>query len=99
MHDTMPQVDHWYRSSDGNTFEIVDINQDEGYIDIQYFDGVIDELMYNDWSQLLCIEVSAPEDWSGPFDDLVRDDMGDTEIPVRPDSYDKPWQQIDDYEM
>lgn len=96
MHEAQPIIEHWYRGLNGNTFEIIDINQDEGYIDIQYFDGVIDEIIYTDWNEMSCVEIAPPEDWSGPFDDLVQDDMGDTEIPSRPGSYDKPWNQMEE---
>jgi len=90
MNTLIPKIEQWYRTSDGNMFEIVDINKDEGYIDIQYFDGIIDEIIYSDWDQIICSEIAPPGNWSGSFDDSLQEDMGD-EIPARTGFYDEPW--------
>ena len=34
------------------------------------------------WYETELEQTAAPEDWSGPFDDLVADDFGDTEKPL-----------------
>ncbi len=57
----------WYQAAEGQLFEVVAVDGEDG-IDIQYFDGEVDELDYETWMSLSVTEVSAPEDWSGAFD-------------------------------
>ncbi|MDH3546191.1 MAG: hypothetical protein OEN22_03790, partial [Gammaproteobacteria bacterium] len=45
-------------------------------IDIQHFDGTIDEIDLDIWQGLLLIEISAPEDWSGSVDMDPEDYVG-----------------------
>ncbi|HEY2590434.1 MAG TPA: DUF6763 family protein [Steroidobacteraceae bacterium] len=72
MASAQPTVGSWYRLEGGATFEIVAIDDDEGTIEVQYFDGTVEEMDFEDW-ELLCEErglasTGAPEDWSGSVD-------------------------------
>jgi hypothetical protein len=65
-------VGQWYRGATNDAFEVVAIDDDDGTIEIQYFDGTVEELDFEDW-QLECRdglieEIDAPEDWSGSVD-------------------------------
>ena len=44
------------------------MDEADGTIEIQHFDGTIDEVELESWPDLLLIEVSAPDDWSGSVD-------------------------------
>ena len=44
-----PRIGNWYRLSGGELFEVVAIDDDEGSIDIQYFDGTVEEMDRDDW--------------------------------------------------
>lgn len=65
---------------DGTLFEVVALDPAEGAIDIQYFDGTVEELDTDDWAEMWIEKASAPEDWSGSVDvgreDHLRDDDG-----------------------
>lgn len=76
-----PQVDQWYVHLDkGQRFYITAINDDDGTIDVQHFDGDLDEFTLDDWYRL-DIEVSVqPENWVGAMDITEKDDLG-TDIP------------------
>jgi hypothetical protein len=65
-------------------FEVVAIDEEDATVEIQQFDGTIDELDIERWPQLLLTEVSAPEDWSGSVDMDPEDYVGkkDDEIPT-----------------
>lgn len=71
---TTPQlnVGDWYRLNGGESFEIVAVDEDDGTIDIQHFDGTLEEMELEDWdahwSDGLLEAAEAPEDWSGSVD-------------------------------
>ena len=69
-----PVVGEWYQATDGLDFEVVAIDQDERTIEIQYFDGAIEELDFSSWKQMPLVAVQPPEDWSGSVD-MMREDF------------------------
>jgi DNA/RNA endonuclease YhcR with UshA esterase domain len=67
-----PSVGDWYRLSGGELFEVVAVDDDDGTIEIQYFDGTVEEMDREDW-EVQCEEralqpAGPPEDWSGSVD-------------------------------
>jgi hypothetical protein len=76
----LPTIGDWYRYSAGELFEVVAIDEDEGTIEIQHFDGTVEELDFDDWAASWHdreIETAAaPEDWSGSVDMDAEDDAG-----------------------
>ena len=63
-----PAIGHWFRRRNGTVFEVVAIDEDDATVGVQQFDGTIDEYELDRWPELLLIEVSPPEDWSGSVD-------------------------------
>ena len=63
-----PIIGQWFRRPSGTLFEVVAIDDDDRTVEIQQFDGTIDEVDFENWPDLLLTEVSAPEDWSGSVD-------------------------------
>ncbi|HWG76442.1 MAG TPA: DUF6763 family protein [Steroidobacteraceae bacterium] len=67
-----PEVGEWYRTGTGNTLEVVAVDVDDGTVEVQYFDGTVEEFDLDDWeSQRANGEITnaeAPEDWSGSVD-------------------------------
>ena len=80
-----PVVGEWYRSPEGMEFEVVAIDQDEGTVEIQYFDGAIEELDFSSWGQTPLEAMQPPEDWSGSVDMMREDYMADIGISVQED--------------
>ncbi len=39
-----PVIGNWYRRSNGSLFEVVAVDEQDGTVELQYFDGTIDEL-------------------------------------------------------
>lgn len=70
-----PRVGDWYRTITGDNFEIVALDLDDDTLEIQYFDGMIEELDMDTWSELNIVPIEPPEDWSGSLD-IERDDYG-----------------------
>ncbi len=78
-----PIIGQWFRRPSGTLFEVVAIDDDDRTGEIQQFDGTIDEVDMESWTDLLLTEVSAPEDWSGSVD-MDPEDFGgkkNTEMP------------------
>ncbi len=71
----IPVVGDWYKDAAGGSFEVVAIDDDEGTIEIQYFDATVEELDVDSWNELYLIPIEPPEDWSGSLD-IEREDYG-----------------------
>jgi hypothetical protein len=77
MSDVDPIIGSWYRNQEtGNDFEVVALDEDAQTVEIQYFDGEVEELDLDAWYELSIDPIEAPEDWSGPFDEMEADDLG-----------------------
>lgn len=67
-----PGIGDWYRLNGGELFEVVAVDDDDGTIEIQYFDGTVEEMDVDDWNAQWedgALEAAeAPEDWSGSVD-------------------------------
>lgn len=78
-----PVIGQWFTRPNGTLFEVVAIDEDDATVEIQQFDGTIDEVEIDRWPELLLTEASAPEDWSGSVDMDPEDYVGkkDSEMP------------------
>jgi len=68
-----PEIGGWYRDVGGRLFEVVALD-DDGVVDIQHYDGTVEEVDAQDWLALLAQPSDPPEDWSGAMD-MSADDM------------------------
>lgn len=79
-----PVIGHWYRRTNGSLFEVVAVDEDDATVELQFFDGTLDEIDLENWPSMLIEVVDAPEDWSGSVDmdpeDFVGTESG--EIPL-----------------
>ena len=86
MTGPQPGIGDWYRLSGGELFEVVALDEDDGTIEIQYFDGTVEEMDVEDWDAQwddgVMEAAEAPEDWTGSVD--VE---GDDEAPVPNSGY------------
>ncbi len=75
-----PIIGNWYDHLDkGQRFQVVAMDEKSQTVEIQYFDGNVDEYELESWYQLDIEPCEAPENWSGPLDIGNLDDLG-TEI-------------------
>lgn len=79
-----PVIGQWFRRPNGTLFEVVAIDEAGSTVEVQQFDGTIDEFDIDTWPKLLLIEAAAPEDWSGSLDMDPEDYVGkkDKEQPI-----------------
>ncbi|MDE2294993.1 MAG: hypothetical protein KGL36_05985 [Gammaproteobacteria bacterium] len=86
-----PVAGQWYHHLDrGQTFQVIDANLGEGWIEIQSFDGEIEQLSAEDWRALAVETCDPPEDWTGPYDDVERDDLGYTDTEMTSEDWRAP---------
>lgn len=78
--DIEPVVGTWYqRVKAGEIFQVVAVDEESGLIETQHFDGDLEEIDLEAWYAEDLEVAEAPEDWTGPVDDVEKDDLGYTE--------------------
>ena len=75
MASIVPVVGQWYRNVRNDVLEVVAIDQDDDTVELQHYDGTVEEVELEAWSELIIEAVSPPEDWSGSMD-MEREDYG-----------------------
>ena len=74
------RLGQWYLHRDkGEIFQVTGYDKEAGTIEIQTFDGDLDEIDEESWRMLPLGLAEPPEDWTGPMDDVERDDLGYSE--------------------
>jgi hypothetical protein len=89
-----PVIGHWYRRTNGNLFEVVAVDEQDATIELQFFDGTIDEVDLEVWPTMLIERVGAPEDWSGSVD-MDPEDFSGKESGKIPLGYHDPLSFLD----
>ena len=83
-----PIVGNWYRHVDkGQAFMVVAIDELDQLVEVQHFDGDIEEISLSNWHDMELELSEAPEDWSGPVDNVEHDDAGYTETRMSSDAW------------
>lgn len=88
-----PDIGHWYQDGLRTAmFEVVAVDKDGG-VEIQHFDGEIEELDLDSWYELELVEIPPPEDWSGPYE-MSKEDLDLFDEPMKYD-FSNPLNDID----
>ena len=89
-----PRIGDWYQSINGDRFEIVAHDEEESTLEVQYYDGAVEEIDLDSWEEMEIVAIEPPEDWSGSLD-LEREDYGvDLEL-TSPTNHLSPFDEID----
>jgi hypothetical protein len=90
-----PEIGQWYARTDkGELFRVVARDDKSRTIEIQYFDGDLDEIDAETWGMLPLERSAPPEDWTAPIDDVETDDLDYTETQMSPTDWTQPLQPI-----
>lgn len=93
--DIDPIVDNWYYHLDkGQKFLVVAIDADRQSVEIQHFDGDLEEVNINEWYEMDIAVSEAPENWSGPIDVTELDDYGTEITDTRPEDWTDPLKEF-----
>ena len=75
--DAEPIQGSWYCDLDKDEeFFVIDVYEDDGIVEIQYYDGDVQEIELDSWYDLNIEAIEVPEDWVGPYDDVDEEDLG-----------------------
>ena len=81
-----PAIGEWYRTPSGDIFEVVAVDDSDGTVEVQHFDGTVEEYDLDDWmmqrSRGEIEDGEPPEDPNGSYD-LDSDD--DDQPTISPD--------------
>lgn len=74
-----PIVGNWYRHLDkGQMFTVVALDEQSGLLELQHYDGNLEEVAVVAWPDMDLELAAAPEDWTGPVE-VEEDDTGYSE--------------------
>ena len=85
-----PIKGQWYKDNIGRLMQAVAFDEENDAIECE-----VTEFDLDSWNQLDIGPIEPPEDWSGPFNDLVPDDMGSTEKPKHSTDWNGPADDMD----
>ena len=89
------RIGSWFKTINGDNFEVVAHDLEEGVVEVQFYDGTVEEYDLDDWEELEVTPIAPPEDWSGSYD-LTRDDYGvDLDQPAG-DTHTNPLDHLED---
>lgn len=68
--ELIPEVGGWYRRLDiAQPFQVVAADFDDGTVEVEYFDGTVDEWPLSHWQELDIEACGAPPDVRGALDE------------------------------
>lgn len=70
-----PEIGAWYQTAEGEYLEVVAYDLEEDTIEVQFYDGTVEEYDADSWEQLQLGPAEPPEDWAGSLD-VSKDDYG-----------------------
>lgn len=86
-----PLIDQWYFHEDkGQRFFVTAINEKAETVEVQHFDGDIEEFTLDEWQDLDIELCEEPENWSGALDIAERDDFGTEVTDTAETDWDEP---------
>jgi len=86
-----PVIGNWYLHRDkGETFQVIDVDRENGAIEIQYFDGDLEQIDSDSWDEMDLEIAEPPEDETGPLDDAPPENGGHTETELTPRDRSEP---------
>lgn len=90
-HELDPKVGRWYRRLDNEQmFKVVDIDEDDGMVEIKTADGEVEELDSADWVELDLEMAEAPEDYVEPDEKSDDDEIEEAEEGADADEDERP---------
>ena len=90
-----PILGNWYQHLDkGQKFSVVALNEDQGLIEIQHFDGDLEEIELDSWYEMDLEPIEEPENWSGPIDVGEIDDLGTEVTDTSRDDWNAPLREL-----
>jgi len=91
-----PIIGTWYCHFDkGQRFFVVAVDERARTVNVQHFDGDVEEFDLTTWYQLDIDVCEAPENWAGPFDIDNVDDLGTEITDTRASDWNEPLSEFE----
>jgi len=91
---TDPIIDQWYHyPQKSEKFQVTAIDDHAATVEIQYFDGNIDEFELTTWYAMEVEPIAVPEDWTGPMDNIEKDDLNPVGTEMLRGDWDAPYNE------
>jgi len=74
--EPVPRIGSWYQNTIGDAFEVVAQDDEDDTLELQYYDGTVEELDPEGWGSMNPEAIEPPEDWSGSMDVSREDSQG-----------------------
>ncbi|HBH36185.1 MAG TPA: hypothetical protein DDW45_07440 [Gammaproteobacteria bacterium] len=92
---TDPIVNQWYHyPQKAEKFQVTAIDDQAATVEIQYFDGNLDEFDLTAWYAMEVERIEEPEDWTGPMDNIEKDDLNPVGTEMRREDWEAPYDEI-----
>ena len=83
MAEFEPIVNRWYRDLEqGYAFQVIARDDQQDTVEIQYFDGDLEEMDLEEWNAMALEPIEPPEDWTGSIDHIEADDLRYTDTGI-----------------
>ena len=87
-----PIIDSWYHHTEkAQKFLVTAIDEHSDTVEIQYFDGTLDEFELVTWYAMDVELIEAPEDWTGPVD---IDDLSSIDAEMTDEDCGAPYDEV-----
>lgn len=97
IRDVDPIIDAWYHYPEkAQQFKVTALDDHAATVEIQYFDGNIDEFDLDIWYGLDMECIEAPQDWTGPMDNIEKDDLNPVGTEMQREDWDAPYSEVDE---
>lgn len=91
-----PIINQWYHyPQKSQKFQVTAIDDKAETVEVQYFDGNLDEFELSIWYAMEVERIEEPEDWTGPMDNIEKDDLN----PVGTEMLREDWEAPFDEEL
>lgn len=92
-----PIIGEWYHyPAKAQKFCITALDEKAATIEVQYFDGSVDEFDLDSWYALDMERIEAPEDWTGPLDNIEKDDLNPVGTEMQREDWEAPYNEEDE---
>lgn len=93
--DADPIIGNWYghRTEKGQKFEVIAVDEDAGLVAVQHYDGDVESFDIDDWYQMDLDPIEAPENWTGPLDGIIDEDLVYMDSDMTEDEWKEPLQE------
>lgn len=90
-----PIVGNWYHYPDkAQRFKVINVEPDSGEVEIQYFDGTLDVIDSEVWADMAAEPVEEPGDYTGPMDNIDRDNLRYNVVDMQQEDWAQPYDEI-----